>query len=146
MTDVYVDALHEFHTVMGNQYIEDGDERDRSALYHLRMRLIDEEALETHGALLDGLVRINARGKWDTSEYGDLAHLAKELADLLYVTFGTAEALRIPMGEVFRLVHESNMRKLGPDGKPIEDAGGKFIKPPGWVNPEPEIRRLLEVS
>ena len=99
MTDVYVDALHEFHTVMGNQYIEDGDERDRSALYHLRMRLIDEEALETHGALLDGLVRINARGKWDTSEYGDLAHLAKELADLLYVTFGTAEALRIPMAE-----------------------------------------------
>lgn len=29
-------------------------------------------------------------------------------------------------------------------GPPLKDAGGKTIKPPGWVGPEEEIRKLLE--
>ena len=38
--------------------------------------------------------------------------------------------------EAFHRVHEANMAKLGPDGKPIVDSTGKVRKPEGWRAPE----------
>lgn len=68
----------------------------------------------------------------------DKEKVAKELADLLYVTFGMADSLGIPIDEVFRRVHESNMSKLGPDGKPIYRDDGKVLKGPNYKEPDLE--------
>jgi predicted HAD superfamily Cof-like phosphohydrolase len=56
---------------------------------------------------------------------GDLAAVAKEMADLLYVVYGTAVSYGIDMDPVFREVHRSNMSKVG--GYKRED--GKWVKP-----------------
>jgi len=39
---------------------------------------------------------------------------------------------------------ESNMSKLGPDGKPIYDERGKVMKGPGYYKPEPAIKSYIE--
>ena len=62
---------------------------------------------------------------WDGS---DLAAIAKELADLLYVVYGTAVSYGIDMDPVFREVHRSNMSKVG--GYKRDD--GKWVKPPTY--------------
>lgn len=56
---------------------------------------------------------------------GHLAPIAKELADLLYVVYGTAIAYGIDLEPVFREVHRSNMSKVG--GYTRDD--GKWVKP-----------------
>ncbi|WP_447963331.1 pyrophosphohydrolase domain-containing protein [Nitrospira sp. Ecomares 2.1] len=75
----------------------------------LRTRLIQEEFDELQEAM---------QGK-------DLPSIAKELADLLYVVYGTAVSLGIDMEPVFQEVHRSNMSKVG--GHKRED--GKWVKP-----------------
>ena len=62
--------------------------------------------------------------------------LAKELADLLYVVYGTAEELGIPLEEVFQKVHQSNMDKLWPDGTIHYNKEGKVLKPPTYSPPD----------
>ncbi len=58
--------------------------------------------------------------------------LAKELADILYVTYGTAEILGIPLEDVFQEVHRSNMSKLGLSGRPVRRHDGKVLKGPNY--------------
>lgn len=58
----------------------------------------------------------------------DKKNLTKELADLVYVVVGMADSLDLPLEEVFRRTHESNMTKNG--GK-RED--GKLLKGDGYV-------------
>ena len=43
----------------------------------------------------------------------------KELADLVYVCYQYAENMNWFLDEALHRVHESNMSKLGEDGKPI---------------------------
>lgn len=43
----------------------------------------------------------------------------------------------------FRLVHESNMSKLGEDGKPLKREDGKVLKGPNYVPAEPAIHTFL---
>jgi len=62
--------------------------------------------------------------------------LLKEMADLQYVLSGMAVALGLNLGEAFRRVHESNMSKLGDDGKPIYRDDGKVLKGPNYRKPE----------
>lgn len=61
--------------------------------------------------------------------------LTKELADLLYVVYGTAEQLNLPLEPAFNRVHASNMSKLGDDGKPIYREDGKVLKGPNYEKP-----------
>ena len=75
----------------------------------LRVKLIQEEFDELREAL--------------TAE--DLSSIAKEMADLLYVVYGTAVSYGIDMDPVFREVHRSNMSKVG--GYKRDD--GKWVKP-----------------
>jgi predicted HAD superfamily Cof-like phosphohydrolase len=44
--------------------------------------------------------------------------------------------------EAFDRVHQSNMSKLGPDGKPIHREDGKVLKGPNYK--EPDLTDLLE--
>jgi predicted HAD superfamily Cof-like phosphohydrolase len=55
----------------------------------------------------------------------DVEAVAKELADLLYVVYGTAVSCGIDMAPVFQEVHRSNMSKVGGHKR----ADGKWIKP-----------------
>ena len=59
----------------------------------------------------------------------------KELADLLYVIYGYAVTFGWDLDEAFRRVHESNMSKLGDDGKPIKDNNCKVMKGPNYKRP-----------
>jgi len=58
--------------------------------------------------------------------------LLKELADLVYVCYHFANTFGLPLEEAITLVHESNMSKLGEDGKPIRREDGKVLKGPNY--------------
>lgn len=59
----------------------------------------------------------------------------KELADLVYVCFQYAENMGWDLEEAFFRVHESNLSKLGLDGKPIVRSDGKVLKGPNYQPP-----------
>jgi predicted HAD superfamily Cof-like phosphohydrolase len=62
-------------------------------------------------------------------EQDDLNSIAKELADVLYVVFGTVLSfgLREKMEQTFTDVHHSNMSKLNADGSFKLSADGKKV-------------------
>lgn len=66
----------------------------------------------------------------------DKVKLAKELADLLYVTYYMADVYEIPIDRVYAEVHKSNMSKLDENGKPIRREDGKILKGPNYRPPE----------
>lgn len=116
------DKVREFHEAFGHAL--DYDLEVRSDAGHsraeLRYRLIDEEFDELISELFDA----------------NKKKLAKEIADLLYVTYGLAATYGIDIDTVFNLVHESNMSKLGEDGKPIYRDDGKVLKGPNYKEPD----------
>ncbi|WP_149828318.1 MazG nucleotide pyrophosphohydrolase domain-containing protein [Streptomyces tailanensis] len=59
---------------------------------------------------------------------GPLDRLAHELADVVYVAYGTALVHGIDLDEVIAEIHRSNMTKLGPDGRVARRADGKVLK------------------
>jgi len=63
------------------------------------------------------------------------ADCLKELADLVYVCFQYAENLGWDLDEALDRVHQSNMTKLGEDGKPIRREDGKVLKGPNYQPP-----------
>lgn len=90
----------------------------------LRVRLIQEEFDELKEAMASG----------------NLAAVAKELADLLYVTYGTAVSYGIDMDPVFREVHRSNLSKIGG----YKRADGKWVKPPTYS--PADIESIVEIQ
>ena len=71
----------------------------------------------------------------------DTANYAKELADLVIVSFGAAIEAGIDLNMVLRAVHASNMSKLDADGKPIYREDGKVLKGPHYS--APNIKEVL---
>ena len=59
----------------------------------------------------------------------------KELADLVYVCYQYAENMGWFLDEALDRVHQSNMSKLGEDGKPIYREDGKVLKGPNYKPP-----------
>lgn len=84
---------------------------DRSTK-ELRVRLIQEEFDELKEALAQE----------------NLVAVAKEMADLLYVVYGTAVSYGIDLEPVFHEVHRSNLSKVGG----YKRADGKWVKPPTY--------------
>jgi len=122
MTDeqAMVEAFHNKFEVVAQTTPTDVSEETK----HLRVRLIQEEFDELKEAMASG----------------NLAEVAKEMADLLYVTYGTAVSYGIDMEPVFQEVHRSNLSKIGG----YKRADGKWVKPPTYspANIEP----ILEVQ
>lgn len=83
---------------------------------------VPDEATET---LRNRLIQEEFEELQEAMQEKDLPSIAKELADLLYVVYGTAVSLGIDMEPVFKEVHRSNMSKVG--GYKRED--GKWVKP-----------------
>jgi len=68
-------------------------------------------------------------------ENKDLLEVADALTDILYVTYGAGHAFGIDLNECFNEVQNSNMSKLGVDGKPIYNEAGKVMKGPNYFKP-----------
>ena len=130
-----VQAFHEAfgHTVNEQPRIPSIDD------IKLRILLMQEELLGK-GELAESM------------ENQDLIGVADGLADLLYVTIGTAVVFGIDIEPIFDEVHRSNMSKLGEDGEPIHSRGeeldgkplGKVIKGPNFF--EPEIAKEINLQ
>ncbi len=65
----------------------------------------------------------------------DLKEIADALTDILYVTYGAGHAFGINLDKCFDEVQNSNMSKLGSDGKPIYNDKGKVMKGPNYFKP-----------
>ena len=66
----------------------------------------------------------------------DLLEVADALTDILYVTYGAGHAFGIDLDKCFEEVQNSNMSKLGSDGKPIYNDKGKVMKGPNYFKPD----------
>ena len=87
---------------------------------NLRYNLIQEELEELKNAI----------------ENKDLLEVADALTDILYVTYGAGHAFGINLDKCFQEVQNSNMSKLGDDGKPIYNDSGKVMKGPNYYKPD----------
>ena len=65
----------------------------------------------------------------------DIKEVADALTDILYVTYGAGHAFGIDLDKCFEEVQNSNMSKLGNDGKPIYNENGKVMKGPNYFKP-----------
>ena len=65
-------------------------------------------------------------------ENNDIKEVADALTDILYVTYGAGHAFGINLDKCFEEVQNSNMSKLGSDGKPIYNEKGKVMKGPNY--------------
>ncbi len=88
----------------------------------LRVDLINEELSELKQAI----------------QKNDIKEVADALTDILYVTYGAGHAFGINLDKCFKEVQNSNMSKLGPDGKPIYNKKGKVMKGPDYFKPNLE--------
>lgn len=68
----------------------------------------------------------------------DLVGIADALGDQLYILCGTilAHGMQDLIVDVFNEIHDSNMTKLGADGKPVYREDGKITKGPLYKKPE----------
>ncbi len=66
----------------------------------------------------------------------DLKEVADALTDILYVTYGAGHAFGINLDKCFEEVQNSNMSKLGSDGRPIYNNKGKVMKGPNYFKPD----------
>ena len=121
------DLVEEFMTAFGQDVEKVASMPDRKTAM-LRLKLILEEYEELETAV----------------EEHHLVGIADALTDILYVTYGAGHAFGINLDECFEEVHESNMSKLGPDGKPIYRDDGKVMKGPDYR--EPDLRKVLKCN
>ena len=105
---------------------------DRLAKFKL---ILLEELDEVHALQ----VSIN-RG---ASEIEILTELADWLGDLQVYCASEMAKFGLDNAAVLSIIMESNMSKLGPDGKPIYDERGKVMKGPGYWKPEPAIKTWI---
>lgn len=120
MTNPY-QAVKSFHEAMGQPVGEQPHFLDEER-FKFRMKLILEEVAEFIEAV----------------EEGDLVNSFKELADIQYVVNGMAVEMGGNLDKVFDAVQESNMSKLGDDGKPLFREDGKVLKGPNYRAPDVE--------
>jgi predicted HAD superfamily Cof-like phosphohydrolase len=73
---------------------------------------------------------------FEASAQTDEVHTLKELADLVFVCYQYAAAKGWNLDLALTRVFESNMSKLGPDGKPQRREDGKILKGPDYREPD----------
>lgn len=111
----YEQAVKDFHIKFGGKV----NEPFTLAELVFRSKLIEEELEEVVNELDIDVTTINP------------ANLTKEIADTIYVLIGMCVTFGLPINEVFKRVHESNMTKTQEDKR--DD--GKIRKGEGYVPP-----------
>ena len=102
------------------QEVKTKAELSNNKINELRISLINEELEELKKAIEDN----------------DILEVADALTDILYVAYGAGHAFGIDLDKCFNEVQESNMSKLGSDGKPIYNVSGKVMKGPNYFKPD----------
>ena len=115
------ESVKKFMETFG-QEVKEKAEFPNDKITSLRYDLIKEELEELREAL----------------EKKDIKEVADALTDILYVTYGAGHAFGINLDKCFEEVQNSNMSKLGNDGKPIYNEKGKVMKGPNYFKPDLE--------
>ena len=118
--------------------------------FHDAFGLGIKEAPQADLGKAKNLLRFNLM-KEENEEYleaannNDLVEVADALGDMLYILCGTIieHGMQHKIEEVFEEIQESNMSKLGADGKPIYREDGKVLKGPNYF--KPDIKKILKV-
>ena len=113
-----------------NQEIKEGFAPDgfiKEQLYDMQARLIEEEVKEFDEAatLLT----------YSPNDLKLQTEVLKEIADVVFVCYQFAAAFGLDLDTAMQRVFDSNMSKLGEDGKPIYREDGKVLKGPNYQKP-----------
>ena len=122
-----INSVKEFHKVFNLDFLEDPKANIGHEKNKLRFNLMKEENEEY----------LNAANN------NDLIEVADALGDMLYILCGTIieHGFQYKIDEIFDEIQNSNMRKLGNDGKPIYREDGKVLKGPNYF--KPNIEKIL---
>lgn len=102
----------------------------------LKFKLIMLEELDEVHALQVGINR-------GMSEEDILTELADWLGDLQIYCASEMAKFGLDNEHVLGIIMNSNMSKLGEDGKPVKDERGKVMKGPNYWKPEPVIKMYI---
>ena len=125
----YDEKVLEFHKVMElpiNVPFE-------TKLLDTRKTLLQEEMAELFAEIDNAKVELAGQGSVSRAVF---ENMCKEMADIQYALSGLAVSFGLPFEQAFDLTHESNMSKLGADGKPIRREDGKIMKGPLYHKPD----------
>lgn len=124
----YTEAVQKFHQAFGLDFASEPTIKIPNEIVELRFHLMAEENQEY----------------LEAAQAGDLVEVADALGDMLYILCGTmiTHGMQHKIDAVFEAIQESNMSKLGADGKPIYREDGKVLKGPNYF--KPNIARILE--
>ncbi len=153
-----MEKVAEFHEVFGHPTLSE-PQVPSAARVKLRLNLILEEVRELveacvkngisnnlHRAVIDirnaMLLIHNAKDQ----DFGpNLVKVADALTDILYVAYGAGLEFGVDLNKTFVEVHDSNMSKLGADGKPVyNEQTGKVLKGPNYR--DPDLAKVLGIS
>ena len=107
------------------QEVKNTPEFPESKIVQLRIDLIQEELNELKESINNN----------------DIIEVADALTDILYVTYGAGHSFGVDLDSCFNEVQNSNMSKLGDDGKPIYNESGKVMKGPNYF--KPNIKKII---
>ena len=117
-------SVKKFMQTFGQEVKKNAEFPDEKII-KLRFELIKEELMELKDAI----------------DKRDIKEVADALTDILYVTYGAGHAFGINLDKCFQEVQNSNMSKLGNDGKPIYNELGKVMKGPNYF--EPNLKKFV---
>lgn len=122
-----INSVKEFHKVFNLDFLEVPKANIGHEKNKLRFNLMKEENEEY----------LNAANN------NDLIEVADALGDMLYILCGTIieHGFQYKIDEIFDEIQNSNMSKLGNDGKPIYREDGKVLKGPNYF--KPNIEKIL---
>ena len=107
------------------QEVKDKASFPENKIVQLRIDLIEEELNELKEAVKNN----------------DIVEVADALTDILYVTYGAGHSFGVDLDKCFDEVQQSNMSKLGVDGKPIYNQSGKVMKGPDYF--APDLKKII---
>lgn len=118
----YLEAVKLFHKKFGAPVSNTQQSILKEGRGKLRFELMKEENEEYRDAMINE----------------DIVGIADALGDMLYILCGTIieHGLQHKIEEVFFEIQNSNMSKLGEDGKPIYREDGKVLKGPNYFRPK----------
>ena len=124
-----LDSVKLFHKKFNIDYLNEPKANIPDEIKELRFKLMEEENLEYLKA----------------TKENDLVEIADALGDMLYILCGTiiSHGLQDKIEYIFQEIQNSNMSKLGPNGKPIYRKDGKVLKGPNYF--KPDIQRILKL-
>ena len=121
MIEKPIQAVEKFHNAFGLGVLQKPTASLGEPKNRLRFELMKEENEEY----------------FEAAQNNDLEEVADALGDMLYILCGTIleHGMQHKIEEVFDEIQNSNMSKLGEDGKPIYREDGKVLKGPNYFKP-----------